>query len=719
MMRRMRHVRRLIPYAMASLLVVTGSVVVLGLAVSDLRDAKRAAVDRAEPTAAPAVRAFPELSRTGRLAYWRIDTQGGGELLVSNVDGTLRRALAREDDVRRVSLTRWLPDASGVAWVSGASTLVLARLDGTRAELPLPEEERERSSRIASHTWSPDGSRVAASVVRVDLRSDVYIADTAQRTWARATDLEDVFVAEWLDEDRLMVQTGGGVIGVLTAEGVNAIRPLTGLSATSPIFADDGRIHFLSGSVSSTPRDLARAYLTATNATIWSIEADGSGLRRETNEPLTDVRLDARYGQGRYLAHRATSQLQLLLGDGLTRPPSDAGAVERAIVAPDGRSAIGFAGSRIVRFRVEPATDPMQAVRQALSGNFTAPTVMLDSVRSGDVWHPRVTPGTPAPPPAGAGRPAARYAFTLGGRLWLMDPDGTASFLRAGASGSGRRPALTPLWSPSGDRLLTLELAGPGLEGVTAATPLAVTVDLKGDVTPYLPSRAATGTPTWSPAGDAFAVVVDRRGVDGASGLAELELRFLGLDGNAVRPPMTANEGIWLRSGVLVVTQSAIELVADDGSRRPVGDLRSTLAQLELPAEPVATAYSLGAAPDASYFTLRVTAAPRVGRSQSAIALVRAADGAILWKVLDGSQIQDVSWSPTRAVVGYTVQDLALVVDPVNGRTADRPGRFAGWSPDGDWYYIAQPEGLFAHPLAGGEPVRISSVGVPVSVTAP
>jgi hypothetical protein len=46
-------------------------------------------------------------------------------------------------------------------------------------------------------------------------------------------------------------------------------------------------------------------------------------------------------------------------------------------------------------------------------------------------------------------------------------------------------------------------------------------------------------------------------------------------------------------------------------------------------------------------------------------------------------------------------------------------GRFAGWSPDGTWFYVARETGLYAQLLTGGDPVRISAFGVPVSTTTP
>ncbi len=46
-------------------------------------------------------------------------------------------------------------------------------------------------------------------------------------------------------------------------------------------------------------------------------------------------------------------------------------------------------------------------------------------------------------------------------------------------------------------------------------------------------------------------------------------------------------------------------------------------------------------------------------------------------------------------------------------------GRFAGWSPDGDRFYVARDSGLYAVPLAGGDPVWLSALGVPVSAVRP
>lgn len=712
----MRHARALLPYAVTALVVVGASAAALGMAVADLRDAREAAVDRpfGVPSAAP--RAFPELSRTGRLVYWRGDATGtGGELTVANLDGTLRRALARTGTIRRIGFTRWTPDGESVAYVESGVTLAVARLDGTRAELTLPDDVRAGGGRITEHRWTADGTRVAATVVRADLRSDVYVGRVSDRSWVRATDLEDVFVGEWIENEHVLIYTGGGIVGVLRPGVMNAIRPITGLPATSPLIASDGRVHFLSGAIASTPRDITLPYLTANGATVWSIGVDGSEPRKETQNPLDDVRLDGRYGPGQYLAHRGSSQLQVLLSEAVNVPATDAGPAERIVVAPDGRTAVGFSASRIVRFDV---------ARGIGVGSLGPPTVMLDSALSGDVWHPRPIPATRLTSGATAEGPAARYAFSLGGHLWSMGPDGAASFLRPRTLQSGRRPP-PPAWSAKSDRVLAVQLAGIGLTSVTPATPIAVTIDRDGGLRPYLESRAATATPTWAPAGDAFAVVVDRRGVDGASAQAELEVRFLNLDGSVARPAIPARDASWTRAGIVLLTDRAIDVSQAAGSRTVI-ELERILADPRggFASDRASVAFtSLAATTDGAFASVRVAVTPRSGLNQVAFALIRIADGAVTG-FLPASTLQDVGWSPAGRQVGATrggtPGSVAEVRDGATGTViATQPGRFAGWSPDGAWYYVARPEGLFAFRSGGGPGVRVSAIGVPVSTTVP
>jgi hypothetical protein len=113
--------------------------------------------------------------------------------------------------------------------------------------------------------------------------------------------------------------------------------------------------------------------------------------------------------------------------------------------------------------------------------------------------------------------------------------------------------------------------------------------------------------------------------------------------------------------------------------------------------------------------------------------LLRTSDGAATQYVL-GDRITDEAWSPARALIGYTntagglgipgtpsePKPLAVVRDPANGAVlAEVDGTFAGWSPDGAWFYVATSGGLYARPLAGGQLVRVSGIGLPMSITKP
>ncbi len=112
---------------------------------------------------------------------------------------------------------------------------------------------------------------------------------------------------------------------------------------------------------------------------------------------------------------------------------------------------------------------------------------------------------------------------------------------------------------------------------------------------------------------------------------------------------------------------------------------------------------------------------------------MRASDGTPTQYIL-GDRIADEAWSPARALIGYTntlggqgipgtpteAKPIATVRDATSGSVvAEIDGRFAGWSPDGAWFYVATSGGLYGRPLAGGSLVRVSGIGVPVSITKP
>ena len=65
-------------------------------------------------------------------------------------------------------------------------------------------------------------------------------------------------------------------------------------------------------------------------------------------------------------------------------------------------------------------------------------------------------------------------------------------------------------------------------------------------------------------------------------------------------------------------------------------------------------------------------------------------------------------------------QTKSFYCGPATGQViASQAGRFAGWSPDGEWSYVARGEGLFAYRDGDAEGRRVSAIGVPVVTTAP
>lgn len=174
----------------------------------------------------------------------------------------------------------------------------------------------------------------------------------------------------------------------------------------------------------------------------------------------------------------------------------------------------------------------------------------------------------------------------------------------------------------------------------------------------------------------------------------------------------------------MLLTDTAITVSDDTGMRtvlelsRIVADPRGGFAA----DRSSATFSSLAAAADGAFLSLRVVVTPSNGINQVAVAVIRAADGAVT-AFLPGTP-QDLRWSPAGRLLGATrpgpPESAAEVRDGATGTIiATQPGRFAGWSPDGAWYYVARAEGLFAFRPGGGAGVRVSAIGVPVSTTVP
>jgi hypothetical protein len=101
-------------------------------------------------------------------------------------------------------------------------------------------------------------------------------------------------------------------------------------------------------------------------------------------------------------------------------------------------------------------------------------------------------------------------------------------------------------------------------------------------------------------------------------------------------------------------------------------------------------------------------------------ATFRASDGHLTLQA-GGQEVGDFRWAPNGHLSGMTLGNIPVVRDADTGTivASAGSGRFAGWSPDGKWFYVARETGLYAQLLAGGDPVRISPLGVPVSTTTP
>ena len=727
----MRQARGLLPYAGFALFVVGATVVALVL--TTLRGpATVPDAPPASPSAAPTVaRTATDLSATGRLAYWRTEPNGDHLLWLASADNSRRRSVAKTDQPGSISRTRWSTDGSAVGYIESGVRLVVVRVDGVTTSYTLAPELRTDGSRIVDHRSSPGGSRIAATVQRQSgSQSDVYVTAAGSGTWTRLTTTEDVLAADWLSEDELLVQTTGGIVGRLRASGRDQMRPITGLVGGTPIIGDDGRVSLLSGRVAPFTMGGETVVFTSM-ATVYSLTVDGEDLRADAIALAGDAyRLDGVWPGGAYLLHRGTNPAQVLIGKGgpVELPPS-AGVVERLEVSADHRYAIGFAGSNVVRFDLGP------------TGAIANAVVLLGSVGEGDAWFPR-TATLARVAPAAVDVPAARYVFALGGHLWTMGPDGAPTLLRAGNAFRRSTQLPIPRWSPAGDRILTLESLIPGSPSFQL---IAVTIGRDGTARRYTTPPSIGTTLSWSPDGTRFAVTsLFYPATDPSVLVSDLSIALVDASSGAAGQTLPGREAYWTQAGIVVLSNGtfrggdrardgqAIELVAGGGEKRTVSTIAKLVGdpRVQAPAESrgITQTYGLTASPDGAYAAIHLAFLSGGVGSQPAFAIVATRDGQATTVVARDS-VADESWSPTGHRIGYTLNAFvtgsgfrprAVVRDAETGDVLiDGDGRFAGWSPDGAWAYIARPEGLFARRLAGGDPVRVSPYGVPVAVTRP
>jgi hypothetical protein len=126
----------------------------------------------------------------------------------------------------------------------------------------------------------------------------------------------------------------------------------------------------------------------------------------------------------------------------------------------------------------------------------------------------------------------------------------------------------------------------------------------------------------------------------------------------------------------------------------------------------------LGSSADGTILSVRIS--PAVGNVGFIFATFRASDGQLKIQA-PGQAIADFRWAPSGHLAGMTLGNIPVVQDADTGMivASATSGRFAGWSPDGTWFYVARETGLYAQLLSGGDPVRISPLGVSVSTTTP
>ena len=707
--------RPLAPYAITAALVLVVSLAVLvgALATGGLLE-ERIGID-ASPT--PSVSRAPiELSRAGRIAYWRTDAGGDVQLWVANLDGGSRRAVAKIDSLSRVQATRWSPDGNAIAWLDRGQAVVVQRIDGfgARYELPLPQSVLAANARLIDLGWSTDSANIAATLRggsqgTPTAETDVYVAPATGGTWQKATALGNAFLSQWISPTELLIHTGAGLIAVQRSDG-SGLAPLTGLVATSPFVGDDGRVYFLAGQVAPTIRDATVPVINAGQARVWSMTVDGGDVRQEIPQPFDDVRLVTEWSPGRFVVHQGASTALAFLASG--QPPvTIPGIIDRVVFSPDHRTAIGVSGSRIVRYD---------------TARPEAPVVLLSDVTQPDAWYPdTITLARASPVPAVA-KPAARYVFALHGLLWATDAIGGVHLVRPLSPDDGSLRRLSgialPQWSARGDRILVFD--------VTRFRGSVFVTDVTGTATRLSDVDAAGPFPAWSPDGNVAYTDL----------IGAFDSATFGADGE-VRIVSPAN-------GTRVATYRAREVafgggktyLIDNGRLNAPLQTRTDHAILEVTASgtrPIATAASLaaferfggataipwqlsmlGVSADGTFLSVRES--PAVGSIGFTFALLRASDGTGVLG-LSGAEIADVRWAPTGHLVGMTLANVPIVRDAETGAIVASYGigRFAGWSPDGKWFYVARDVGLYAMPLAGGDPVRISALGVPVSATTP
>ena len=362
----MRHARSLLPYIAAAAVIAVGSIALVYATVE--------AGDRT-PVSTSGKASPDPLSSKGRLAYWRQSPSGAFVLWASNLDGSDARSLTTlPANTSRPFGTRWTGNGGAVSYVTDLGIAVIG-LDGSRTDIGVPAEMRNSGFRVIDQRWSPSGTRVAVTLQRsTDGRAEAWIGSIDRRQLIRAG-VANSFTGDWLSDDEVLIESDSGALAVLRQPGEQT-RRLTDRTAASPFF-DGVRVFFLVGSPAAITN---AAGIFVTNPTVWSVLPSGTDLRAEGRlEVVGNFRLDGIWPDGRYLMHAGADQTQYLIGPRSTSlAPSS--LIRRAVPTADGKLAIGFGGSRVVRIDLTGGPSPTER----------AFVVLLDGVIGADAWIPRI-----------------------------------------------------------------------------------------------------------------------------------------------------------------------------------------------------------------------------------------------------------------------------------------------------------------------------------------
>lgn len=696
--------RALLPYALVSTAIVVGSVLlVFGSAAAP----SPAAVHGPSPT--PATRPVSGATLPGdvRLAYWREAGDKSWELWVSDLQGTRRWVIAREPAAIAVTLTRWRPDGEAVSYIRERRTLIVAPLVGSPIVIhPSGEVDAARRTAVGYH-WSPDSERIALSMragppgARVN---DILILDVSQGIWRRVTEMREALAGPWVDEDEHLVETTTGSIFIAKLGERVEIRPVTGMTAVSPEIGPDGRLYVAGGgSVTVTG---ARPYATGG---IWSMALDGTDVRREQADEPVEFRLAGRWSDGRWLIDRGGAID--LAGAAEPELPLSAGPIADVVVLHE-RAAVALTDSRVLLL------DPAVIAKAQRSAPGSGLTVLIGGIREAEAWRPRVD----LAPVRGSGTAASTplAAFVKGNTLWRVEGTDARAILRAEED----HIIGTPVWSRDGAMLAVPVLAAdPDL-----ASSSIVVLDRGGVVVRRF---EVSGQPVWSP--DGATLAVDARRTDA--------LDVLPMDERVSAIQLEGYDPTWTDAGLIVLTHAVapgrVHLIERYAGRKRITILEESalathprLAHIG-PTDERLTIHSLSASTDGELVAFGARRC--CGLLSEALVVARTSDGEILTVIpapngLDGP----VEWSPVghrfaRNVgpfpasnaedLGQGPNVVAIIVDGRSGEVIARAaGGFAGWGGDGDTWYTARPEGLFANDVDGGEAQLISPYGVPLVV---